>query len=73
MRGRILNWDVISILIPVLFLIRMMWIVMSVYDLKTIDRVYTIGGRLIMLDGQDNFGSLPSGIYIVNGRKIAIP
>ena len=47
--------------------------VLSVYDLKTIDRVYTIDGRLIMLDGQDNFGSLPSGIYIVNGRKIAIP
>lgn len=42
------------------------------HEFGNIDKIYTIDGRELVFQGKSKLCDLPSGIYIINGKKIAI-
>ena len=48
------------------------WIQLIENSKLIMDRVYNLSGQQVKVEGNQNYGSLQKGIYIVNGKKIVI-
>ncbi len=48
------------------------WIQLIENSKLIMDRVYNLSGQQVKIEGDQNYGSLKKGIYIVNGKKIVI-
>ena len=48
------------------------WIQLIENSKLIMDRVYNLSGQQVKIEGDQNYGSLKKGIYIVNGKKVVI-
>ena len=48
------------------------WIQLIENSKLIMDRVYNLSGQQVKIEGDQNYGSLKKGVYIVNGKKVVI-